>query len=263
MTAATDAAVALQARSLASLAGIRHAFFTRAGGVSGGVYATLNSGIGSHDSPDNVATNRAHMAAAIGVAPDRLLTCYQIHSPDVVVAEAPWGPQERPRADAIVTRARGLAIGVSTADCGPVLLADPAARVIGAAHAGWRGALAGVTDAAIAAMERLGATRSRIVAALGPMIRQPSYETGSDLRARFMAADTANARFFAPAARDGHYMFDLAGYIAARLAAAGIGQIEDVGACTYADPERFFSYRRSTHRNEPDYGRHVNAIVLA
>jgi len=268
MTAATDAAVAggagvaLQAHSLASLAGIRHAFFTRAGGVSGGVYATLNSGIGSHDSPDNVATNRARMAAAIGVAPDRLLTCYQIHSPDVVVAEEPWGPQERPRADAIVTRARGLAIGVSTADCGPVLLADPAARVIGAAHAGWRGALAGVTDAAIAAMERLGAARSRIVAALGPMIRQPSYETGSDLLARFMTADTANARFFAPAERDGHYMFDLAGYIAARLAAAGIGQIEDVGACTYADPERFFSYRRTTHRNEPDYGRHINAIVL-
>jgi YfiH family protein len=143
-----------------------------------------------------------------------------------------------------------------------VLLADPAARVIGAAHAGWRGALAGVTDAAIAAMERLGAARPRIVAALGPMIRQPSYETGSDRKARFMAADTANARFFASAARDGHFMFDLAGYIAARLAAAGIGQIEDVGACTYADPERFFSYRRMTHRNEPDYGRHINAIVL-
>jgi len=125
-----------------------------------------------------------------------------------------------------------------------------------------RGALAGVTDAAIAAMERLGAARSRIVAALGPMIRQPSYETGSDLLARFMTADTANAHFFAPAERDGHYMFDLAGYIAARLAAAGIGQIEDVGACTYADPERFFSYRRTTHRNEPDYGRHINAIVL-
>jgi YfiH family protein len=255
-------AAALQAHSLASLAGVRHAFFTRAGGVSGGVYATLNAGIGSHDIPDNVATNRARMAAAIGVAPERLLTCYQIHSPDVVVAEKPWGPDDRPRADAIVTCARGLAIGVSTADCGPVLFADPVARVIGAAHAGWRGALAGVTDATIAAMERLGATRSRIVAALGPMISQPSYETGSDVRARFMAAEAANERFFSPAARDGHFMFDLAGHVTARLAAAGVGQVEDVEACTYADPARFFSFRRMTHRNEPDYGRHVNAIVL-
>jgi YfiH family protein len=202
------------------------------------------------------------MAAAIGVAPERLLTCYQIHSPDVVVAEKPWGPEARPRVDAIVTCARGLAIGVSTADCGPVLLADPTARVIGAAHAGWRGALAGVTDATIAAMERLGAARSRITVALGPMIRQSNYETGSDVRTRFMAVDATNERFFAPAVRDGHFMFDLAGYVAARLAAAGIGQIEDIGACTYAEPERFFSYRRMTHRNEPDYGRHVNAIVL-
>jgi hypothetical protein len=253
---------ALQARALASLPGIRHAFFMRDGGVSGGVYATLNAGIGSHDDPHNVAINRARMAAAVGVAPERLLTCYQIHSPDVVIAEKPWGSEERPRADAIVTRTPGIAIGVSTADCGPVLFADPAARVIGAAHAGWRGALAGVTDAAIAAMERLGAARSRIVAALGPMIRQPSYETGSDLRARFVAADPANERFFAPAARDGHFMFDLAGYVAARLAAAGVGQIEDIGACTYTDSERFFSYRRMSHRNEADYGRHINAIVL-
>jgi YfiH family protein len=260
--AVTAGAAALQARALASLAGIRHAFFTRAGGVSGGVYATLNAGIGSDDSPDNVTTNRARMAAAIGVLPARLLTCYQVHSPDVVVVQEPWGTEARPRADAIVTRVEGLAIGVSTADCGPVLLADPVARVIGAAHAGWRGALAGVTDAAVAAMERLGAARPRIVAALGPMIRQPSYETGSELRARFMAADMASERFFAPAARDGHFMFDLSGYVAARLAAAGVGQIEDVGACTYADPERFFSYRRMTHRNEPDYGRHINAIVL-
>jgi YfiH family protein len=253
---------ALQAPSLAGLAGIRHAFFTRAGGVSGGVYATLNAGIGSHDDPQNVAINRARMAAAIGVAPERLLTCYQIHSPDVIVAEKPWGPEGRPRADAIVTRMPGIAIGVSTADCGPVLFADPAARVIGAAHAGWRGALAGVTDAAIAAMERLGAARARIVAALGPMIRQPNYETGVDLMARFMAADAANERFFSPAARDGHFMFDLAGYVAGRLAAAAIGQVEDVGACTYADAERFFSYRRMTHRHEADYGRHINAIVL-
>jgi YfiH family protein len=254
---------ALQAGALAGLAGIRHAFFTRAGGVSGGVYASLNAGIGSRDAPANVAANRARMAAAMGVPPERFLTCYQVHSPDAVVAEEPWSAEARPRADAIVTRRPGLAIGISTADCGPVLFADPAAGIIGAAHAGWRGALAGVTDSTIAAMERLGAVRSRIVAALGPMIRQPSYETGSDLKARFMAADPANERFFRPAGRDGHFMFDLAGYVAARLAAAAIGNIEDIDACTYADPERFFSYRRMIHRNEADYGRHVNAIVLA
>jgi YfiH family protein len=156
----------------------------------------------------------------------------------------------------------GLAIGVSTADCGPVLLADGRARVVAAAHAGWRGALAGVTDAAIAAMERLGAERSRIVAAIGPMIRQPSYEVGPEFVARFAAADAANARFFTPAGRAGHALFDLAGYIAARLSACGISRIEDVGRCTYAQPRDFFSYRASTHRGEADYGRHVNAIAL-
>jgi polyphenol oxidase len=252
----------LQARALADNAGIRHAFFTRAGGVSSGVYATLNAGIGSADTPENVAANRERMAAALGVGPDCFLTCYQFHSADVAVAERPWSADARPRADAVATRVPGIAIGVSTADCGPVLFADPTAGVIAAAHAGWRGALAGVTDSAIAAMERLGAARSRIIAALGPMIRQPHYETGPDLVARFVDADGANERFFRPAARAGHFMFDLAAYIAARLAAAGIGTIEDLGACTYADPERFFSYRRMTHRNEPDYGRHINAIVL-
>jgi polyphenol oxidase len=152
---------------------------------------------------------------------------------------------------------------VSTADCGPVLFADPEARVIGAAHAGWRGALTGVTDAAIAAMERLGAARPRIVAGIGPMIRQPNYEVGSDLEARFVAADAANKRFFAPAERDGHFMFDLSGYVAARLAAAGVAVVDDLCACTYADADRFYSYRRMTHRGEADYGRHVNAIVLS
>jgi YfiH family protein len=252
----------VQAHTLARLSGIRHAFFTRAGGVSGGVYASLNAGVGSDDEPGNVAENRARMAAAMGVTPERFLTCYQIHSPDAVVAIEPWGADGRPRADAIVTTVPGLAVGVSTADCGPVLLADTQARVIGAAHAGWRGALAGVTDQTIAAMERLGAARERIVAALGPMIRQPNYETGTDVRDLFVAADPANARFFRPAAREQHFMFDLAGYVVARLAAAGIGTIEDVEACTYGDAERFFSYRRMTHRGEADYGRHINAIVL-
>jgi YfiH family protein len=252
----------LHAHTLAKLPGIRHAFFTRAGGVSGGVYASLNAGVGSNDDPGHVAENRARMATALGVTPERFLTCYQIHSPDVVVAAGPWTAEARPRADAIVTTVPELAIGVSTADCGPVLFADSQARVIGAAHSGWRGALGGVTDQTIAAMEKLGASRERIVAVVGPMIRQKNYETGADLRDRFVAADPANERFFRSGARDGHFMFDLAGYVVARLAAAGVGTIEDVDTCTYADDEKFFSYRRMTHRGEADYGRHVNAIVL-
>jgi len=253
----------LQARSLAALPGMRHAFFTRDGGVSQGIFASLNGGVGSADTREHVAENRARMAAALGVAPEALLSAYQIHSPDVVVAERPWTHEARPRADAIVTRVPGLAIGVSTADCGPVLFADAQARVIGAAHAGWRGALAGITDATIAAMERLGAERQRIVAALGPMIHQASYEVGADLVERFDAADPANGRFFRPSARAGHALFDLPGYIASRLTGAGIARIEDLDRCTYAEPERFFSFRRTTHRGEPDYGRHVNAIALA
>jgi purine-nucleoside/S-methyl-5'-thioadenosine phosphorylase / adenosine deaminase len=202
------------------------------------------------------------MAAALAVEPHRFLTAYQIHSPDVVVAEEPWPGEARPRADAIVTCTIGLAIGVSTADCGPVLFADADAGVIGAAHAGWRGALSGVIERTIAAMERLGATRGRIRAAIGPMIRQHNYEVGPDFIARFAAEDQASADFFRPAARDGHALFDLAGYIAARLGRAGVQDIEDLKLCTYAEPERFFSFRRTTHRAEPDYGRHINAIAL-
>jgi polyphenol oxidase len=245
-----------------TLPGIRHAFFTREGGVSSGVYRSLNAGIGSHDSAAHVAENRARMAASLGVLPSRFLTAHQIHSPQVVVADAPWS-EPRPRADAIVTRTPGLAIGVTTADCGPILFADPQARVIGAAHAGWRGALSGVAEATVAAMERLGAARSQIRAALGPMIRQPNYEVGRDLIDRFAAEDPASEPFFVPAARAGHAQFDLGGYIAARLQRCGVVQIEDVGLCTYADPSLFYSYRRATHRAEDDYGRHVNAIALA
>jgi polyphenol oxidase len=253
----------LQAASLAALPGIRHAFFTRDGGVSEGVYASLNGGPGSDDAPARVAENRARMAAVLRVAPDCLLTAYQVHSPEVVTIERPWDPQERPRADAIVTRATDLAIGVTTADCGPVLIADATAGVIGAAHAGWRGAATGVLEATVAAMERCGGDRGRMTAALGPMIRQPSYEVGPELVARFMAESEANERFFRPSPRPGHALFDLAGYITARLMAAGIGRMEDLGHCTYTDATRFFSYRRSTHRRESDYGRHINAIALA
>lgn len=252
----------LQAANLTKSERIRHGFFTRAGGVSDGVYATLNGGTGSADAPAKVSENRARMAAALGVVPERLLTAHQIHSPDVVVAEEPWTHEGRPRADAIVTRIPGMAVGVSTADCGPLLFADPEAGVVGAAHAGWRGALTGVIEATLAAMEKLGAKRARIAAALGPTIRQANYEVGPEFLERFLAADPANVRFFSPSKREHHAMFDLGGYIADRLARVGIGDFEDLGLCTYADPERFYSYRRMTRLGEPDYGRHINAIAL-
>lgn len=252
----------LQAATLSKLARIRHGFFTRASGVSQGVYATLNGGVGSNDAPEKVAENRARMAAALGVKPDHLLTAYQIHSADVVVADKPWSKESRPRADAIVTRTPHLAISVSTADCGPLLFADAQARVIGAVHAGWRGAFTGVIEAAVAAMEKLGADRSRIAAALGPTIRQPNYEVGPEFVERFVTADRGNTRFFVATERTGHAMFDLTGYIADRVQRAGIMNFEDLGLCTFAEPERFFSFRRTTKLNEPDYGRHINAIAL-
>jgi YfiH family protein len=253
----------LQASSLSALDGIRHAFFTRAGGVSQGMYATLNGGIGSQDQAGHVTENRSRMAAALGVTPERLLSLYQIHSPDVVVAETAWPRDQRPRADAVVTQVPGLVCCVSTADCGPALFADSEARVVGAAHAGWRGAFSGVLEATIAAMEKLGAQRERIAVALGPMIRQDNYEVSDEFVTRFCAADAANDRFFRPAERAGHAMFDLPGYIHARLEQAGITRIEDLGYCTFAEPERFYSYRRSTKLGESDYGRHINAITLA
>ena len=251
----------IQAPSLSALSHVRHAFFTREGGVSDGIYASLNGGLGSNDAPDKVRENRGRMAAALGVAPIRLLTCYQIHSPEVVIAERPWTRETTPEADAIVTREPGLAVGVLTADCGPLLFADGEAGVVGAAHSGWKGALGGVLEATVCAMETLGAKRDRIRAALGPLIRQENYEVGPEFVARFSAADPANEQYFAPSPKAGHAMFDLPAYIAARLARAGV-TLEDLELCTYADPARFFSYRRTTHRAEPDYGRHVNAIVL-
>lgn len=245
---------------LASIPGLRHAFFTREGGVSSGIYQGLNGGLGSSDVPADVIENRRRMAGQMGVSPEQFISVHQIHSPDAVVATGPW-PGDRPRADALVTRTEGIALGVTAADCGPVLFADPSARVIGAAHAGWKGALTGVIESTIDAMEKLGADRGGIVAAIGPLIRQHSYEVGSEFVERFLDADAENGVFFIPAERAGHSMFDLAGFIRMRLENAGVLMIDDIGVDTYSD-ERFYSYRRSVHRNEPDYGRHVHAIAL-
>jgi YfiH family protein len=246
---------------LSAIPGLRHAFFSREGGVSGSIYAGLNGGIGSNDDPAHVAENRRRMADQMGVTPEHFLSLYQVHSPDVVVATGPWQSASRPRADALVTRTEGLSIGVTAADCGPILLVDPKARVIGAAHAGWKGALTGVVESTIDAMEKLGAERGGIAAAIGPLIRQHSYEVGGEFVTRFIEADAENALFFIPSTREGHAMFDLAGFIRMRLENAGVLMIDDLGVDTYSD-ERFFSYRRSVHRKEPDYGRHVHAIAL-
>jgi YfiH family protein len=246
---------------LSAIPGLRHAFFSRDGGVSGGIYAGLNGGLGSNDDPADVAENRRRMAEQMGVPPSHFLGVHQIHSPDAVIATGPWESASRPRGDAIVTRAKGLAISVTAADCGPILFVDPNARVVGAAHAGWKGALTGIVESTVAAMEKLGAERAGIVAAIGPLIRQHSYEVGNEFVERFLDADAENALFFIPSTRAGHAMFDLAGFIRGRLEKAGVLMIDDIGVDTYSD-ERYFSYRRSVHRNEPDYGRHVHAIVL-
>jgi polyphenol oxidase len=252
----------LESLLLSSVPGIRHAFFTRTGGVSSGIYAGLNGGLGSQDEPQKVHENRRRMAATLDVAPEKLLTLHQVHSPDVIVATEPWPSTVRPKGDAMVTKVPGIALGVTAADCGPVLLVDPKARVIGAAHAGWKGALGGVVEATIEAMEAQGASRDGIIVGLGPMLRQRNYEVGMEFVARFEEADPDNARFFSSASRHGHAMFDLPGYIQARLSAAGVLMVDDIDLCTYADEDSFFSYRRATHRKEPDYGRHVHAIVL-
>jgi YfiH family protein len=252
----------IEAPALASLPGIRHAFFTRQGGVSEGLYGSLNGGLGSSDDPGNVRENRTRMAKALGLGPDALISVHQVHSPDAVMVKGPWNG-ERPRADAMVTDVPGVALGITTADCGPVLFADAAATVVGAAHAGWRGALTGVLESTLLAMEGLGAERGRIVAVLGPTISQDAYEVGADFKTRFLDEDEANARFFRPGDRPGHDHFDLPAFIAARLGRAGIGTVVDLGLCTYSDHERFYSFRRTTHRAEPDYGRLISAIALA
>lgn len=245
----------------AGAAGIRHGFFTRKGGVSQGIYESLNVGFGSNDRRSDVEENRTRVARAFGVAADRLATVHQVHSTDVMMVDAAT-TGERPKADALVTAEPGIVLGVLTADCGPLLFADPEARVIGAAHAGWRGAFDGVVETTVAAMTRLGAERSRIVACLGPSISGRAYEVGPEFVERFVARDRAFARFFVPSGKPGHAFFDLPSFTMQRLRDAGV-EAENIDLCTYADPESFFSYRRATHRGEPDYGRQISAIALA
>ena len=252
----------LQAKNL-RLSGLVHGFFTRLGGVSTGVYELLNGGVGSRDEATFVLENRARMARALGVDAERLLVPYQIHSSDALVVAAPWAEDERPRCDGLATRARGLALGVTGADCGMLLFADARAGVVGAAHAGWKGALTGVIEATVVAMEREGARRADIHIALGPTIGAESYEVGAEFVERFVAADSAHSRFFKPSINAGHAMFDLPGFIELRAARLDIGSFESIGIDTYRNADRCFSYRRGVHLGEPDYGRLVSAIALA
>lgn len=245
----------------AALDGVPHGFLGRRGGVSAGVHAGLNVGTGSADDAAAIEQNRARAVAAV-LPGAGLATVYQIHSAEAVLVSAPVAFADRPRADAMATDRPGVLLGILTADCAPVLLADVAAGVVGAAHAGWKGAIGGVTDSVVAAMARLGARRDRIVAAVGPCIAQASYEVDDGFLARFIGEDRANERFFSPG-RPGHAQFDLEGYVAQRLAAAGISRVELLGLDTYADDARFFSFRRATHRGEPDYGRQISLIGLA
>jgi polyphenol oxidase len=253
----------VQSKAL-QLPGIAHAFFGREGGASGGIYSSLNAGPGSKDDPEAVAENRRRIAAALGVTPEKLLSLYQIHSAKAVTADAPFvvaHNDDRPQADALASATPGLALTILTADCGPILLADTEAKVIGAAHAGWKGALGGVLEAAIQAMADLGAQKSRIVAAVGPCIEQASYEVGQEFLASFSSADAENERFFKGGQGD-RLHFDLKGYCAARLSAAGVHRVDILPQDTCAEENAYFSNRRAVKRQEGDYGRNLSAIVL-
>lgn len=241
---------------------LAHGFFTRAGGVSTGLYASLNGGTGSRDERAHVVENRRRMAETLGVAADHLVLPHLVHSPDAVAISAPFADADRPRCDGLATRVPGLALGVTGADCGIVLMADAAAGVVGACHAGWKGAVYGVLESTVAAMLSLGATTGGIAAVLGPTIACESYEVGPEFRDRVVARDAGDAVFFVPSPKAGHHHFDLPGLIVQRLRGTGIGRVADLALDTYADEARFFSYRRATHRGEPDYGRLVGAIAL-
>ena len=243
------------------LSGITHGFFTREGGFSTGIFSSLNCGLGSGDDIETVGRNRAKVAAAVEVQPTHLVSAFQVHSADVAVVDVPFS--ERPKVDGLVTRTRGIALGVLTADCGPVLFADENAQVIGACHAGWKGAVSGITDATVLSMEKLGASRENIVAVLGPTISQKAYEVGPEFPKAFLEQEATHQKYFTPSLKSGHYMFDLPAYLVDRMKAFGIGQMQDLALCTYSDEHRFFSYRRATHRAEKDYGRLISAIALS
>ena len=238
---------------------VPHAFLGRTGGVSTGIFASLNVGLGSSDSPESVHENRSRALPCLAVR--TLVTVHQVHSPDVVTVTAPIPLDARPQADAMVTAVPGLALGILTADCAPVLFADSQAGVIGAAHAGWKGAIGGVLGATIAAMEALGANRDRIVAAIGPCIARRSYEVDAGFYRRFAETEPDNVRFFTLGGA-GHHQFDLEGFVASRLAADGLQTVEALGQDTYSQTTRYFSYRRTTHAGEPDYGRQLSLIAL-
>ena len=242
-----------------SLQPLRHGFFSRIGGASSGVFAGLNCGFGSSDQSEIVAINRARVAAGMGVVPGHLTGVHQVHSADVITTDAPLDP--KPQADGLVTATPGVALSVLTADCQPILFADHTAGVIGACHAGWQGALGGVIENTVAAMVRLGAQASRIAAVIGPTISQRAYEVGPEFRDRFLSVDDASARFFVQGKGD-RLQFDLPAYGLHRLRRAGVGQADWTRHCTYSDPVRFFSYRRSVHDKDPDYGRLIAAITL-
>jgi YfiH family protein len=250
----------LTAPNFTGLPHIAHGFFTRHGGVSLGDYSSLNCGLGSKDDPAAVRENRARVAAMLGAR--SLDTAHQIHSATAIVVDAPWGTAERPRCDALVTSTPGLAVAVLAADCAPVLFADAEAGVVAAAHAGWRGAIGGVMEAALQTMESLGARRERVVAAVGPCIGQPAYEVGPEFEQEFLRHDAGNARFFTRESADARPHFDLAGYAEHRLRQARVGSVHSLLSCTYAQTDDFFSYRRARAQKEPDYGRQISAIVL-
>ena len=242
---------------------LRHGFFTRAGGISGGVFASLNCSLAAGDDLAAAQENRRRAMAALGLGADALATVYQVHSPDVVIVEQPWPQAERPRADAMLTKRKGLALGILTADCAPVLFADERAGIVAAAHAGWRGALGGVLEATVAAMRREGASLARLIAVIGPCIGFNSYEVGPEFPAPFLAQDPGNARFFRAAQRPRHHLFDLPGYARARLEAAGVTHIDATGGDTARENERFFSYRRTCLAGEKQYGLQLSTICLA
>ena len=252
----------IKAMNLSGLDGVRHAFFSRYGGVSEGIYESLNCGYGSGDEQKKVRANREAAMRQLGARADELVTLRQCHSTKAVIVDAPWSLEARPTGDAMATNIPGIALGVMTADCGPVLFADSVSGVVGAAHAGWKGSVNGVLNATIKAMEVLGATRKNISAALGPCIRQASYEVGEDFKKRFVDIDIKYEIFFEPAFREGHAMFNLAGFIMNQLDQLEIGSAEDIGIDTYPSAGGFFSYRRSTHRGEKDYGRGLSVVIL-